>query len=313
MHQFGMELHGIDLSALSGPGPDLEAILAAIASYGVVVMRGQVINEDEQLRVAALFGPLLAARSRAMTRKPEVRYETDAGDDDAAGRRVFFNEQWHADLSWADVDPPVTMLAAEAVECGCAGTQFANMRLAYAALDETTRSRIHGWKALHHVEMSRWIRHGAPRSRQPGWPRALARRVRALTRHVRTAMPAASRGMQVRLPRVPPWPGIAVPIVQVDPESGDRFIRLGDHAWTVQGMDDSAGANAVMELDRMAVEAAPIMRHEWRPGDVVMFDNRILLHRREPGLHAGSRRLRRVVVWPRRPRAWQAKRPGGPQ
>lgn len=297
---FGVELHGIDLAALSGPGPDVDAIVTAIALHGVVVMRGQTINPSEQLRVAAFFGPLLAERSRAVPRRPEVRYETDAGGDAAAPRRVFFNEQWHADLSWADVDPPVTMLAAEAVERGCAETQFADMRGAYAALDEGTRTRIDGWKAVHHVEMSRWIRHGAPMSGQPGWARVLARRVRALTQHVRLAMQFTRRGMQVRLPPIPPWPGIAVPVVQIDPGSGDRFIRLGDHAWTVQGMADSIGPRALVELERMIIEAAPVLHHEWQPGDVVMFDNRTLLHRREPGVHARVRRLRRIVLWPRR-------------
>lgn len=60
------------------------------------------------------------------------------------------------------------------------------------------------------------------------------------------------------------------------------------------------GPCAVVELERMTIEAAPVLHHEWQPGDVVMFDNRILLHRREPGSHTGTRRLRRVVLWPRR-------------
>ena len=94
-------------------------------------------------------------------------------------------------------------------------------------------------------------------------------------------------------------PGACHPVVVRDPASGLPGVLLGDHAWTLDGFSDAEGRALVEDLQAQVVATAERYVHAWQPGDLVVFDNRTVLHRREARARSSRRRLlRRTVAWP---------------
>jgi alpha-ketoglutarate-dependent taurine dioxygenase len=286
---FGVELTGLDLRR-GRSSPALALIGAALRRHRLVVVPGQALTPARQLRVAAGLGTLAAAPDADPAHRPvpEVRYETEAVDGPWPAAR-FYNEQWHADLSWTRQGAPVTLLYAVEAAARGAPTSFADMVSAYSRLDHRWQSRAEGWHAYHHVGRSRLVRYGHPHpSGAPQGPALPRGRRRLLTRH-----PVAVRPVGADVP------GVRHPVVQRDAVTGAPFVHLGDHAWTLAGHDVDEGRRLVDALNELVVAAAGVHRHRWRTGDLVLFDNRSLLHRREPWEGPPvARTLRRCVVWP---------------
>jgi len=297
---------------MTGLASVADRVIAGLAANGWVALRDHPLQVDQQVELARSMGVVLADRSSIVPR-PEVRWEVDAADAGsadparrAAAARTFYNEQWHADMSWAPGEPPVTILAAETADPGCATTELADLCTAPSVLATRRLEQIRPWQAVHHVELSRQVRYGlwergsAHRERAPHW-RLAARHVRAERRGLDLL---DRRRSWLRHVPVLPAPGLAKTLVDVDPRRCEEFVRVGDHTWTIVGMEASVGLRELQELEREVMVGVVRWTHEWRPGDLVAFDNRALLHRRRPPSDPSARRVvRRVVVWPRMPAA----------
>jgi alpha-ketoglutarate-dependent taurine dioxygenase len=298
---FAVELVGLDLRGRrSARARGLVA--DALRDERVVVVRGQRLSPTAQLRLAASLGTLQGqARSRGGRRYvPDVRAEVSGGPAGDGGRReeIFYNQRWHADLSWAPLGSPVSLLYAVAADAGCASTSWADMIGAYRSLDEETRARVRAWEAFHHVARSRELRCGRqePPPEAPGRsrrPAALARSLRGRWERRRSSAPH----FRAVPSEVPGPPGARHAVVQSDP-LGRPFVHAGDHAWALVGVPEPEGLALLDDLNRRIVAEPHVYRHHWQPGDLVVFDNRTLLHRRDPvGDPAARRVLRRCVVW----------------
>ena len=158
----------------------------------------------------------------------------------------------------------MTML--HAVELPPAGgdTQFANMVLAYRALPDTMKSRLATLRAIHSWETSRL---------QSG------------------SKPATEEEKRER-------PPVSHPIVRTHPETGEKALYIGNHAGSIEGFDEAEGRALLAELLTHATRPDFIYTHHWRPGDLVMWDNRALLHRAVANYDMGQHRrvLHRTVV-----------------
>jgi alpha-ketoglutarate-dependent 2,4-dichlorophenoxyacetate dioxygenase len=69
------------------------------------------------------------------------------------------------------------------------------------------------------------------------------------------------------------------PLVRTDPRTGRKSLYIGNHAVNIQGLPEAQGAALLDELLRHATEPRFVYVHRWRRGDLVMWDNRCLLHR----------------------------------
>jgi taurine dioxygenase len=143
-------------------------------------------------------------------------------------------------------------------------TQFANTALAYAALPAATQQQIAGLRAVHSWEASRINCAGRPATEEQKRER----------------------------------PPVAHPLVRTHPDTGAKTLYLGNHASHIAGMPEAEGRALLVRLREHATQAAFVYTHRWRSGDLVMWDNRCLLHRALPheamGLH--RRVLHRTVV-----------------
>ncbi len=77
-------------------------------------------------------------------------------------------------------------------------------------------------------------------------------------------------------------PPVAHPVVRIHPETGRKCLFLGDHAWCIEGMELEEGRALIEELNASIVKPELVYTHRWRPGDLVVWDNRCMLHKAEP-------------------------------
>lgn len=263
----GVEITGIDVAK---PLTESEKahILTLFADHPILVFRGQSLSKEHQYTFTRNFGQI-----------EELHVGRHISDDFAAVHTVsnldtdgnpsdklpeHGNYFWHTDKSYHDVPSLLTMLHAVVLPPSGGPTQFANTERAYAALREATKQRIEGLRAVHSWEASR-IKSGSS--------------------------PATEQQKRER-------PPVHHPIVRTHPVRGTKSLYLGNHSSHVLGMDLAAGRKLLADLEAHATSQAFVYSHHWRQGDLVMWDNRCLLHRAldnyDMGRHA--RVLHRTVV-----------------
>lgn len=245
---FAAEIDGIDLSR---PLSDAEfgPIGRAFLDHAVLVVRGQHLAKATLAAFSRHFGELLVhvLNQYLASDFPEVMRLSNT---DETGKRVVFRngaEAWHTDLSFTDRPSLATLLYGQAIPPVGGDTEFCDARAAYEALDEATKARIADIKAVHS-----FFRYQTRRFPE----RPLTAEQRAKT------------------------PDVAHPIVRIHPETGRKALFIGDDVIShVAGMEPAEGKALVDALLRHATSEQFVYRHRWRPGDLVIYDNRCTLHR----------------------------------
>jgi len=171
---------------------------------------------------------------------------------------------WHTDGSWRPVTGQATIIYAEVVAGEGGETHFCDMYGAYERLSPEWKSQIAHLRAVHNLDFSRTRRHGE----EP--------------------MTEAQRS------EVPP---VDHPIVRTHPDTGRKCLFLGDHAEYIVGMDYNSGRRFIEELNALAIHADLTYAHRWTPGELIVWDNRCLMHRATDYDPAVQRRVvRRCTV-----------------
>ncbi len=244
----GAAITGADLSRPLPPA-FREAILAAFRAHHVLVFRDQDLAQDEQLAFTRQFGEIEdhVARHVAAARYGLVHVVTNVGDDGQPTTKLtqVGNYLWHTDKSYHAVPSLMTLLHARELPPAGGDTQFANMAMAYDALPDATKRRIAGLRAVHSWAASR-RRAGAP--------------------------PPSDIEMQER-------PPVDHPLVRTHPETGAKTLYIGNHASHILGLPEAEGEAILLELLEHATQPQFVYTHHWQDGDLVMWDNRCLLHR----------------------------------
>jgi len=244
----GAAITGADLSRPLSPAVR-EAILAAFLDHHILVFRDQDLSNDEQLAFTLQFGEIEehVARHSAAGRYGLVHMVTNVGDDGRPTGKLtqVGNYHWHTDKSYHAVPSLMTMLHAKALPPAGGDTQFANMAMAYDALPVATKQQIAGLRVVHSWAASR-RRAGAP--------------------------PPSDVEMRER-------PPVDHPLARTHPETGAKTLYIGNHASHVLGMPEAEGEALLLELLEHATQPQFIYTHRWRDGDLVLWDNRCLLHR----------------------------------
>ena len=153
---------------------------------------------------------------------------------------------WHTDGSWQRVTGQATIIYGEVMPERGGETHFCEMYGAYERLDATWKARIAHLRAVHNLNFSRNRRHGED----------------PLTEAQRRAQPPVDH-----------------PIVRTHPETGRKCLYLGDHAEYVVGMPYDEGRALIEELNTLAIHPHLTYEHRWRPRELLVWDNRCVLHR----------------------------------
>ena len=243
----GAEVLGVDLARpVSSEAKD--ALNRAFVEKSVLVVRNQSLRPQEVLAAVELFGRVFQQHNTrfALPECPQIHYLSNQ-DRFPDGRRYIPGEGWHTDHSNDTRPPKATVLHAVSLPDRGGDTQFANMAAAYSALPAATQQRIAGLMAIHVYQSSHSTR------QLMGLPEAAKERVPNAVLH---------------------------PMVRTHPESARKSIYINPvRIEGILGMDHKEALPLLGELLVHATDERFQYRHAWKPGDLVMWDNRCLLHK----------------------------------
>jgi len=249
----GARITGLDAGKpLSGD--DLAALQTAIDDYSFLCFPNQDMNDERHLAFTAQLGDPEEGHV-ALGESGKVVYfgtignvQPDGGTLGNDHRKTKFltgNNLWHSDSSFRPVPARFSIMCAYEVPGEGGETEFVSLRAAHGRLDEETQERIDPLVAIHDYVFSR----------------------------SKVAPDAVSPSLAASLPPVPQK------LVRSNPGNGARNYYLGSHAKTIRGWNDKDARALLDDLQDRATRPEHRYSHAWQPGDLVIWDNRCLLHR----------------------------------
>jgi alpha-ketoglutarate-dependent 2,4-dichlorophenoxyacetate dioxygenase len=268
------EVVGVDLRPVHDR-ESLDEIRAGMDRFAVLVFREQPFTDPEQLAFAQRFDGALHANTGAAALGPnrfgnEALADISNVDEDGQllrsddRRRMYAlgNRLWHTDASFQDPAGRYSMLSARVVPPVRADTEFADMRGAYDALDADTKARIEGLRAHHSIAYSR-----------------------------------QTLGFEFSDKELDKLRGAVHPLVRTNPRTGRRALYLASHASRIIDWPLPEGRLLLRDLIEHATQPQFVYRHNWRDGDLVIWDNLATMHRARAFDDGKYRReLRRVTT-----------------
>lgn len=259
---FVAEVSPVDLRQVDDKAT-LGAIRSALDEHAVLVFRDQTFRDDEQLKFAQrLDGNVnFNSTTAAILGKSRLPYEGmidvsnvthdgkvwDANDKKRMSR--MSNRLWHTDASFQDPAGRYSMLWARTVPPTSAPTEFADMRAAYDALDDEMKATLETVRAFH-----------TPLSVK----RILGFDV-GLSEEDKNKLHSAVH-----------------PLIRTIPNTNRRSLYVATHISHFIDWPVPESRMVLQELIEHATQRQFVFRHEWRVGDLVVWDNRATMHRRPP-------------------------------
>ena len=250
----GAEIAGVDIAR----GLDAEtfaAVRAALLRYRVLVFREQYLGPADQVAFSARFGPLethdnrrynLPGHDHVMVLSNDLRDGEPIGVPDAG-------DSWHSDLSFKETPSLCTVLQAVTLPGAGGDTAFACMTRAYAALPAAVKARIAGRRAIHN-------------------PSKLVN-PRVEISPLRRDAEAFYTGQAER------FAGIPHPIVRTHPETGEKSLYVQPRFTIgIEGMEDDEAQPLLDRLFAHQIRPEFVYLNKWREGDLLMWDNRCVIH-----------------------------------
>lgn len=229
-------------------------IHAAFLEHGVLVFPDLHPDEESQGAFARRFGTIekLSPRQQGSTLvfTNQKRDGSLTKPDEQGFHIMKGNEGWHTDSTYMPLAAKASMLRALVVPPEGGETGFADMRAAWDALDEKTQARLEGLSAHHSLYYSQ---------KQAGY-----------THKTDNVYGFHDKGAPLR------------PIVKTHPETGRKSIYTGRHAYGIPGLSEEESATLLRGLIEDACQPPRIYEHTWKVGDLVVWDNRCLMHRARP-------------------------------
>ncbi|OHV39152.1 MULTISPECIES: TauD/TfdA dioxygenase family protein [Pseudofrankia] len=259
----GVEIVGLTGGALLDPAVAADT-LAALDERGVVIFREANVTDDELVALSRLLGDVVPPARGAVEGHPEVQAITrDASKSKmAAYREATF--WWHFDGATDTVPDKCTLLTAREISHDDDGdTEFANVYAAYDALPDDEKAGLAGVRVVHSFAASQLRVYPSPSERErASWDR-IPSREHPLVWHRR---------------------------------SGRRSLLLGATAGEVVGRPADEGESLLDRLLTWAAQPQFVVRHKWRRGDLVIWDNTGMLHRALPYGETSSRLMHRTSI-----------------
>jgi len=252
---FAAELRGVTLGDIAADDAAYAAARAAFEQNSVLVFRDQQVTDEGQLAFSRCFGPPEVTKVGSLgTGSHFVILSTIGPDgkvvppDHRLAMRNKANQLWHTDSSFKRVPALTSVLSARVIPARGGETEFVSTRVAFERLDPGSRKKLANSFAWHDY--------------------------------------AHSRG-QIAADLASPEERAALPpqcwrMVWKNPVNGRSALYLASHAYAVEGMEATAGKKLIDELMAAATAPGTSYVHEWRAGDVVMWDNRATMHRGRP-------------------------------
>ena len=248
---FGAVVNGVRLGSLSDG--EFAAITTAFLNCGFLLFPGQFLTDAENIAFGQRFGELEFGANPMSNRRRNG--DGTFGDvfelQTQVMRTNVGNEAWHTDSTYKPKSSKCAMLSAVTVPDEEGGTELADLRAGYAALDPATKDRIAQLSAYHSTQFSQ-------------------------ANDVGDFPPQNSQGI---------YHGEAYlrPLVKVHPETGVKNLFVGRHAFGIPGLSRAESRSLLKSLVEFVVcDERRVYSHRWQPGDTLFWDNRCVMHRALP-------------------------------
>lgn len=269
---FGMELSGQRLNEPNLPQAEKQAVFDAVTHHGVAVVRDQQISDDDLYAFACAVGTVVENTSYAkdantVSQQKIFRISNLDKDgeilppDDWMNKQNSANERWHIDSTYLKPWHFVSMLYGKEVPPEGADTEYCDTRLLWEALSPEEQARFEGRTAQHSLYQSR---------RLAGF----------------TEWSEEDKGRFGPVER---------PLVTAHPPTGRKALWIASHIESISGMADDEAVALVAELSARLTTPERCYRHRWQQGDLLLWDNRAVMHRATPYEVGTYRRDMRTV------------------
>src|SRR5438477_11398449 len=265
----GAEISGIDLRGLSDA--DFAAIERAWTTHSMILLRNQKLGDDDLLSFSRRFGELDPPPNQERGRisppgYPDVYVVSNVLDEkgEPIGALGAGEATWHTDMSYLDLPPDASMLYALEIPASGGDTYFCGMQAAWAALPAALQAKLRGRRIKHDGTFNSggYLRQGVTATEDPH---------RA--------------------------PGAWHPAVCAHPVTGVPALYLGRRRNSyVEGLSQAESDALLDELWSFVDSPQFIYEHHWRIGDLVVWDNRTTMHRRDPSDNASRRVIHRTQI-----------------
>jgi taurine dioxygenase len=264
----GAEVSGINLARLTDE--EFEAFYSHWLKGQVVLVRDQELPDADLVAFSRRVGELDIAPPNENGQRHASGFEeifvisNVIENGEAIGSLGAGEAVWHTDMNYLPAPPMASVLYCHETPSEGGRTGFMNMYAAYDALPDTLRNRVEGLRIKHDSTTN-----------SAGYRRLGAEEITDL----RTS------------------PGQLHPMVRRHPETGRPALYLGRrlHA-LIEGMDIAESDALLDEIWSIAVREEFAWHHSWRPGDLLIWDNRCTMHRRDPFSPAARRIMHRTQV-----------------
>jgi alpha-ketoglutarate-dependent 2,4-dichlorophenoxyacetate dioxygenase len=266
--RFGVEIHDIDLRRVTA-ADGYPAIRQAFEAHSLLLFRNQQLDEEAHLALGSLFGPIEDRSQGKNGPVPTVGYLTNRRDDGAIAPtddhrtlNLKANQLWHTDSTFLPAPALANILAAREISSGGGETEFVSTRAAWHDLPEALRLRVRHAVLRHRFAHSRG-KISTELAKQETYTKWIDQAWRAVWRN---------------------------------PINGEDALYIASHAFAVDGLPETEGQELIDELIAFATRPGTVYTHQWRLGDVLIWDERAILHRGRPWPYEEGRTLASICV-----------------
>jgi alpha-ketoglutarate-dependent taurine dioxygenase len=247
---FGAVITNVDLNNLDDT--TWRIVEDAFHEYAALVFPAQHLSDDAQVAFGKRFGEIEILRENKLgvqitNKKPDG---TLFKPDEFRFKALRGNEGWHIDSTYMPLAAKAGLLSAIEVPPQGGETELADMRAAYDALDQATKDKIADLSAYHSLYASQ---------AKLGY-----------VVETGTAYGYHDKGAPLR------------PLVKTHPVTGRKALYVGRHTYRIPGMEDDDALRLLDELLENACQPPRVYTHHWVPGDLLIWDNRCVMHRARP-------------------------------
>ena len=267
---FFAEVRGVGLADVAASDDAYTQVRAALDAHSVLLFRGQTISDELQVAYSRRFGPLELAKAASLGEGTPFGILTNVDRETGAlvppghkeALRAAANQLWHTDSCFKAPPALASVLSARVIPPTGGETEFASTRLAWARLPAALRARLEHAYAWHDYA----------HSRAKIAPHLASEREKS-------TMPPVSWRMRWR-----------------NPANGLDALYIASHTCAIDGMSNEAAQALVADLIAFATAPGHTHQHVWKAGDVVMWDNRAVLHRGRPWPGDHARHMVRTTI-----------------
>jgi alpha-ketoglutarate-dependent 2,4-dichlorophenoxyacetate dioxygenase len=251
-----------------------DEIIALMDQYAVLVFPEQFLDQDQQINFTQSFGDLDKGFKRVSRAPTRFKYDElldmsnvapDGTIVDRAHKKIvgnIANQLWHTDSSFQQPSAKYSVLTAVVITPSGGETEFVDSRVAYDRLPEEMKATLDGLVAEHD------------------------------SLHSRIGLGDSNYDKN----QLAVFPPVKWPIVREQKETGRKYLYIGAHAREIDRLTTAEARMLLMDLLEIATHPDLVYRHNWKVGDVVMWDNQTSLHRGRRFDLSARRELRRTTT-----------------